>query len=86
MVPADFGGPLRRLDDGLDPDHVAAVCDLACGGALDLCLLQPQAQRVREGLRGGCAQDRISMSGHQCLDSVCCTVRINGVRVIDQEG
>jgi len=45
------GGPLRRLDNGPDPDHLAALCDLAGGGPVNLRLLQPQAQRVREELK-----------------------------------
>src|SRR6185312_5686871 len=51
LVPAHLGSSLRRIDDGLDRNHLAALCILVANRSPDLFLLQPQAQRVRERLK-----------------------------------
>src|SRR5438105_14070334 len=47
VVPADFGGPLRRIDDGAYCDYLASLCCLASNWPDHLLPLQPQAQRIR---------------------------------------
>src|SRR5438034_4266253 len=39
LVPADFGGPLRRIDDGAYCDYLASLCGLARNWPDDLFLL-----------------------------------------------